>query len=633
MKIIDKINYEQTKDIPFYSFEYFPPKTQPGIYNLIDRVNRMANSLNPLFVDITWGAGGRSSDATLFLASYFQNYLQQDVLMHITCRCQTKDKLDYALKEAKKNNIKNLLVLRGDPPQGLEDYDYSNDPFQYAEDMIKYVRQEYGDYFGIAVAGYPTTHVESKDKETDLFYLKRKVDAGAELIITQLFYDPDEFLKFKKDCIEYGIKVPILPGILPVNNYMSFKKIISLCKLNIPDDMINEIELIKNDEEKIKEFGIKNAISIVKALLEKGVKGFHFYTMNLEKSINEIVKRMGIKREKIKKELPWTPRKFDINNVHSNNINNTNTNAKPFSPKICKPRCSDDFGSSSFKSETIRPIFWSNNEQSYISKTFYWDEFPNGIWGDSRSPAFGDNDEHLHTFGEYYKNLNISKNENMKKLWGGTVTCYQDISSVFIAFLEGKIKRIPWTQSNELQEETLSIKDFLLKLNSKGMFTINSQPNVNAADSNDKLFGWGPNDGYVYQKMYVEFFIRKELMVKLFEKLKQYKTITYQSVNVKGEHYESFSDNIVCALTWGVFPNQEIVQPTIYDSDIFLIWKDEAFEKFEEWARVYNKEEEISSKDFILKAKEELFLMTIVDNDFIKPKTEKLLLEFLSEIN
>lgn len=628
MKVIDKINYELSLNNTFYSFEYFPPKTQTSISNLIDRVDRMSQTLTPLFVDMTWGAGGKSSENTLFLSSYIQNYLHTDVLMHITCRCQTKEKLDYALEQAKANNIVNLLILRGDPPQGNEDYDFSKDPFQYAEDMIKYVKEKYLDYFCICVAGYPSTHIESKNKEEDLYYLKRKVDAGADMIITQLFYDPDEYLAFIKQCKESGISVPILPGILPVNNYNSFKKIINLCKIKVPGTMIDDIELIKHDEEKIKEFGVRTTIELIKKLMENGVKGFHFYTMNLEKSVTEIIEKMKIKREKRGKELPWNPRKQpcskDSNGINGSN-NTTTKKQTSFNSPITPGK--------DFSVESIRPIFWANNARSYISKTFYWDEFPNGIWGDSRSPAFGNNEEHLHTFGEHYKLLNQSKGEVCKKLWGAHVTSYVDISKVFIAFLDGSIKKIPWAENTDIQEETSVIKDLLFKMNSKMLFTINSQPAVNAAESNDKIYGWGGDNGYVYQKMYVEFFIQKDVMLGLIDCLKDSQTILYQAVNLKEEKYENFKTSIVCGLTWGVFPNKEIQQPTIYDSEVFSVWKDEAFEKWDEWARTYDKEDEKSSNEFLKKAKNELFLMTIVDNDYIKPKADQIILKYLSELS
>lgn len=138
MKIIDKIKDKIQKNEQFFSFEYFPPKTEGGIDNLLERIERMSQS-DPLWIDMTWGAGGTTSESTLYLASYIQNYLNVDVLMHLTCRCLTKEKIDATLEEARTNGIMNLLVLRGDPPQG-SNYDYSNDFFTYAEDLVKYIK-------------------------------------------------------------------------------------------------------------------------------------------------------------------------------------------------------------------------------------------------------------------------------------------------------------------------------------------------------------------------------------------------------------------------------------------------------------------------------------------------------------
>ena len=141
MKIIDKINTKIKKNEKFYSFEFFPPKTEGGVENLLERIERMS-TLNPIWIDITWGAGGSTSESTLFLCSYIQNYLNVDCLMHLTCRCSSKEKIDLTLQQAKKNGIVNILALRGDPPQG-QMYDSSKDYFQSAYDLVKYIRVRY----------------------------------------------------------------------------------------------------------------------------------------------------------------------------------------------------------------------------------------------------------------------------------------------------------------------------------------------------------------------------------------------------------------------------------------------------------------------------------------------------------
>jgi methylenetetrahydrofolate reductase (NADPH) len=651
MKIIDKIKPKLEEDSIFYSFEYFPPKTELGKQNLLERIERMNNNLNPLFVDMTWGAGGKTAEGTLFLSSFIQNYLQQDILMHLTCRSQSKESMDYALETCKQNNIKNLLVLRGDPPQNMNNYDSSKDPFQNAEELVIYIKKKYDDHFCICVAGYPSCHIESKDKETDLYYLKRKVDAGADFIITQLFYDADEFLEFKDECEKKDIKVPILPGILPVNNYNSFKRIIDMCKLKVPEEMVRTIEDIKLDEAKIKEYGITSTIEICKKLISKGVKYFHFYTMNLEKSTTEIINRLDCKMKKIKKELPFKSRKLPNTKLngskqHLQNLDKDSGNIDKIETvesklyNLDKDKNDNDnkntnktqFQSSSTL-ETVRPVFWKNNSNSYISKTFYWDEFPNGIWGDSRSPAFGDNEEHLHTFGDQYRQLNISQTQNMiKKI--GSVCSYNDLSKIFVMFLEGKIKQIPWGESSDIKEETEDIKNLLILLNQNELFTINSQPALNGCKSNDTKYGWGPSNGYIYQKLYIEFFIEKEPMMKLISMLNNNENIMYQAINNNDEKYDNFEDEpVVCAITWGCFPKREIIQPTIYDSEIFCVWKQEAFEKFDSWANCIKTEEEEKENVFLQNAKNELFLMTIVDNDYITPSVQKILMEFIDSKN
>jgi methylenetetrahydrofolate reductase (NADPH) len=554
--------------------------------------------------NINRGAGGTTSESTLFLTSYIQNYIGLDVLMHITCRCLSKEKIDATLEEAKNNGIVNLLCLRGDPPQGMKDYDSSKDYFQYADDLVRYVREMHGDYFCICVAGYPATHVESKSKEEDLYYLKKKVDAGADFIITQLFYDADEYLDYVNDCKNFGINVPILPGLLPIQNYNSFKKITDLCRIKIPKELQEKLEKVKNDDEKVKECGVENCYAICKKLLENGVNGIHFYTMNLEKSVNDILKKLDLKIPPKVRELPWK--------------------------KVTNPKRI---------SENVRPIFWKNNSKSYLSKTWYWDEFPNGIWGDSRSPAFGNLTDHFVSFCKDYipSKDSVKKIKQLKKMWGDKVKSLDDVSTVFLNYIDGKIKKLPWCEESELQNEILLVKEVLNILNKNEIFTINSQPAVNGKPSSDPYVGWGPSDGYVYQKMYIEFFIDKAKLEKMIKMINKYSSIYYQAVNKNGEVIQqssnfSQSGQTVIALTWGVFPNREIIQPTIYDSDVFLIWKDEAFSLWNEWIRLYLEDEEKSpeSVEILSAIRDEFYLMTIVDNDYLNPKCFDMIKEFFN---
>jgi methylenetetrahydrofolate reductase (NADPH) len=355
------------------------------------------------------------------------------------------------------------------------------------------------------VAGYPSMHSESKSKEDDLYYLKRKVDAGADMIITQLFYDPEEYLDYLDECKKIGINVPNIPGLLPIQNYNSFKRIVDMCSLKVPQELSENLEKYKSDDDKVKEYGINNCTEICKKLLERGVKGIHFYTMNLEKSTGEVLNKLGWKNPPKPRELPWR--------------------------KLSNPRRNE---------ENIRPIFWKHNSKSYLSKTFHWDEYPNGIWGDSRSPAFGDVNEHFVSLCKG-KLGESKKGKNLRKIWGEKLKNIQDVEQVFINYIEGKILKLPWCEETELQNEIVLIKDLLLKMNKSGILTINSQPAINGKPSDDKIFGWGPANGYVYQKMYVEFFIEKTILEKLAILMKNYPSIYFQAVNNKGDTFEDSS--------------------------------------------------------------------------------------------
>jgi methylenetetrahydrofolate reductase (NADPH) len=211
VKIIDKIKLAP-KSQPFFSFEFFPPKTEAGVENLYLRMDRMTG-LQPIFVDITWGAGGSTKDLTMAISEYTHTYFGVDVLMHLTCTNMKVEELKQILSAARDAGIENILALRGDPPKGAISWEPIADGCANTIDLVKLIRKEHGDYFGIAVAGFPEGHPQSRENtDTDFTYLKEKVDAGADFILTQFFYDPSVFLGFVSKCKEVGIHCPILPG-------------------------------------------------------------------------------------------------------------------------------------------------------------------------------------------------------------------------------------------------------------------------------------------------------------------------------------------------------------------------------------------------------------------------------------
>jgi methylenetetrahydrofolate reductase (NADPH) len=564
MKIIDKINNQEQV---YYSFEYYPPKTKSGQQNLYFKLEKMA-SYQPLFVDLTWGAGGSTSDLTLEMAINMQKNLCLETQMHLTCTNMNKDVVRNALKKAKENNIQNILALRGDPADLNYNLEESkNNDLKYAIDLVKFIRQEYGDYFGISVAGYPEGHPEAESYQQDLIYLKEKVDAGADYIVTQFFYDVDKYFEYVKDCRKIGITCPIVPGILPIFNYRNFRRMVDFCKVFIPDEMNKKLEQIKNNDEEVASYGIEITTEICKKLLDNGVKGLHFYTLNREDCTFKILDNLKlVENMPVKRELPWRSR-LD-------------------------------------KNEEIRPIFWANAPENYLSRTSNWENFPNGRWGDNRYSDYGEiQDYHLFT-------VDLGTKKNKLKMWGSELKTKVNISQVFIDFIEGKIKYLSWCDNIAL--ETSSIKKELVEINRLGYLTINSQPKINGIKS-DSTDGWGGKGGYLYQKAYLEFFCSKENLDKLLEKdLTNY---SYCAINNNDDIISNCTDTVT-ALTWGIFPNSEVIQPTIADTESFKIWKKDAFKLWlSEWGQIYEPESE--SYKLLKEIHDSYYLVYMIDNDYV----------------
>ncbi|CAO3600072.1 unnamed protein product [Absidia cylindrospora] len=293
MKVIDKIRKAEEENRVYWSFEYFPPKTAQGTQNLFDRIGRM-KQYGPEFIDVTWGAGGTTSALTTEIVKHAQSVKQVETMMHLTCTNMPSEEVDKALEAAKACGCQNILALRGDPPHGQDKWESCEGGFSNAIDLVKYIRLKYGDYFGIAVAGHPEGHIDNPSKEDDLNHLKAKVDAGADLIVTQLFYDVDMFLEFVKKCRNIGITCPILPGVFPIQNYQGLKRVISFNDNYVPEHIWNDLEPIKDDDAAVKEYGIQLTIKFIEKMLAAGIKGVHFYTFNLERSTRLILERLNL---------------------------------------------------------------------------------------------------------------------------------------------------------------------------------------------------------------------------------------------------------------------------------------------------------------------------------------------------
>ncbi len=275
-----------------FSFEVFPAKTPEGDINLIHKIFRELTSLNPDFISCTYGAGGGNRDKTLAIVEHIQNAYNIPTMAHLTCISHTKEEICEIVKKIEKKGIKNILALRGDPPKDNPTLSPGIDNFKHSSELVTYIKQTYKDNFGIAVAGFPECHPLSKSKEEDIFYLKEKINCGADFVITQLFFDNNIYFDYVNEAKKAGITKKFIPGILPITSYSGLVKFCNACGATIPKTVHDTFSPYENNHEKIVELGIEFAIKQCKELLEKGVPGIHFYTLNKVHSVKKILEEI-----------------------------------------------------------------------------------------------------------------------------------------------------------------------------------------------------------------------------------------------------------------------------------------------------------------------------------------------------
>ncbi|KAK4684368.1 methylenetetrahydrofolate reductase (NADH), partial [Tremellales sp. Uapishka_1] len=647
----------KAKEGPFHTYEFFPPRTEPGLVNLLDRIRRLAAKPfpAPLAVSVTWGAGGGTADKSLDLAEQVVK-MGLDVILHLTCTNMAKEKVDQALtvrspsrlarklmlclQRAKSLGIQNILALRGDPPRS-DEYQItpsgSPDFFQHADDLVKYIRKTYGDWFCIGVAGYPTPHQDSASPESDLHWLKIKCDAGADFIITQLFYDVDGFEEWIKSCREFGITLPIIPGIMPIQNFASFRRLVNLCQCPVPDSIMADLEPIKSDDAAVKQYGAQLASTMVRRLLSKDtVPGVHFCTLNLEKSVKTVLDNLGWSSTSNRlrsSPLPRHNQLIEADADESQKAANGSINgygdeslAKQASSLSISPSEASHLAEWGLKNKALPPAPKKGlgTVSQAASGEDSWDEYPNGRFTDVRSPAYGEIDG-------WGSGLKITPAQALRD-WGTPATT-SDLSNLFVSYLQSS-PTAPTTPFCDLplSSESHSILHHLMKLNSPDVqyWTVGSQPAVDGAKSEDPIHGWGPRGGYVFQKAYVEFFVRPDQVEKLMQKLEKAggNQISLYAGNKKGDYRTNTLKEAVNAVTWAAFPGQEIVQSTIIEEVSFLAWKEEAFDIWSEWSLLYPR---VSPARRLLESiSDEWWLVSLIHHDY---KDEEGLWRFLLEDN
>lgn len=571
--------------------------------------------------------------------------------------------IDEALEEAKVLGIRNILALRGDPPRS-EEYnthgeDDSNKDFTFAVDLVRYIRKMYGDYFCLGVAAYPEGHpVDSyqdvQDPVRDLPYLVEKTLAGADFIMTQLTYDIDAYTKFEQMLRNHESgafkTIPIIPGLMPIHSYKILTRTTKLSHVKIPPQIMSKLEAVKHDDDAVKRIGVDVLSDLVEAIKKipcPGFRGFHFYTLNLEKTVSFIIERCGLipdypedsgafvdddyttaptgaqhrslsrRRASSVNSLPHNRVIVDRLQVPSDGSSRASTHEAP-AASAGMPAMPPD------RNTTLQ----ISEGQGALGREATWDDFPNGRWGDARSPAFGEIDG-------YGPSLHVS-GAVARRIWGYPVS-REDISALFRRHVSGDLYIVPWSEggaeenSSGLNAETEVIRPELLKLiDGKGWWTLASQPAVNGVRSDDPTFGWGPpGEGFVFQKPFVEFFCPSKdfrtVLKPLFAK-HGHEKLAWFATNVKGEFESSLpadpahadtiemNPNNVNAVTWGVFRGKEIVTPTIIEEVSFRAWGEEAFRIWDEWRRVYPRG--TPTERLLEEVKNDVWLVCVVGQDF-----------------
>jgi methylenetetrahydrofolate reductase (NADPH) len=283
----------RTTNRPVISFEFFPTKTEEGERTLLEKTIPALRELKPDFCSVTYGAGGSTRDKTLMIVDRIQREQGLTTMAHLTCVNATADQTRDVIEQARKLGVKNILALRGDPPGGTGEFRKTDGGFEYSYELVEFIRKAGG--FSIGVAGFPEGHIACKEgKLVDWQRLKNKVDRGADFVITQLFFDNKDYFEFRNYLTKQGVKVPIIPGIIPIGSPAQIKKFTALCGAALPAALLVDLEKLGDNDEAATEFGIQYATRQCQELLREGAPGIHFYTLNKARATTAIVKNLGL---------------------------------------------------------------------------------------------------------------------------------------------------------------------------------------------------------------------------------------------------------------------------------------------------------------------------------------------------
>ena len=293
----------ESADGPSFSFEFFPPKTEEGERNLRATLSAL-RELEPNFVSVTYGAGGSTRERTVELTKWIKQDLGMEAMAHLTCVGASVAELGSVLDDIAAAGIDNVLALRGDPPRGQAEWTPHPDGLHYSTQLVDLIRERYP--LAIGAACFPEVHPQARDMAHDLSFLKRKVDAGASFLITQLFFDNELYFNFVDEARAVGIDVPILPGIMPITDVKQIKTITGLCGATIPPALLRALEERAEDRDAVLELGVSYATLQCAELLARGAPGIHFCTLNRSPATRAILSALKLLKPWVRREVVRT---------------------------------------------------------------------------------------------------------------------------------------------------------------------------------------------------------------------------------------------------------------------------------------------------------------------------------------
>jgi methylenetetrahydrofolate reductase (NADH) len=279
---------------PVISFEFFPTKTPEGERTLLQKTIPALGALTPDFCSVTYGAGGSTREKTLTIVDRIQREQGLTAMAHMTCVNATREETADVLNQARALGITNILALRGDPPGGSGEFVKTEGGFEFSYELVRFIKETGG--FSIGVAGFPEGHIANPDgKLTDWQHLKHKVDQGADFVITQLFFSNKDYFEFRDYLTRLGVRVPLVPGIIPILSAGQIKRFVALCGADLPTPLLAELDKRGEDDEAVMQYGIEYATRQCEELLREGAPGLHFYTLNKARSVTEIVRNLALR--------------------------------------------------------------------------------------------------------------------------------------------------------------------------------------------------------------------------------------------------------------------------------------------------------------------------------------------------